>query len=164
MVKISVGQSQFDFAADLKRLLEVGPDHLNMMEVGSGGFSWWHHLSALMIVACFSDLEAALEKSSWHKYHVHEEEFEVLRHIRNAYVHTASDLAKIRESKKGLPRVQGFLAKLAAGKVTGIKGKNQVIEPYFQLSGSVVQLQEQTIPRMRSLYLQLMMTAGKIQK
>lgn len=163
MVKMSKGQSQFNFATDLEHLLEVGPGHTNMMGIGYGGFSWWHHLGALMVVACFSDLEAALGKYAWRKYSVYEEEFEALRHIRNAYVHAASDLSKI-DDPKGLPHVQGFLAKLVAGKVTGIKGKNQVIEPYFQLNGSIVQLQGYTIRRVRSLYLQLLMAAGMVQQ
>jgi hypothetical protein len=163
MVKMSKGQIQFNFATDLEKLLKVGPNHLDMMGIGYGGFSWWHHLGALMVVACFSDLEAALGKNAWHKHNVHEEEFEALRHIRNAYVHASSDLSKIKDTK-GLAHVQGFLAKLVAGKVTGIRGKDQIIDPYFQLQGSVVQLQGNTIRRMRSLYLQLMTAAGKIQQ
>ena len=116
-----------------------------------------------MVVACFSDLEAALGKNSWQNYNLHIEEFEALRHIRNAYVHAASDLAKIRDPN-GLPHVQNFLSKLVGGKVTGIRGKNQIIESYFQLNGTVVQLHAYTIRRMRSLYLQLMMAAGKVKQ
>lgn len=163
MVKMSKGQSEFNFATDLEHLLKAGPNHLQMTGIGCGGFSWWHHLAALMIVACFSDLEAALGKHSWRKFNVHEEEFESLRHIRNAYVHAASDLSKI-DDPIGLPHVKNFLAKLTAGNVTGIKGTDQKIKPYFHLNGSVVELEEIAIRRTRSLYLQLMMAAGKVKQ
>jgi hypothetical protein len=157
------GQREFNFATDLEHLLRAGPNHLNMMKRGYGGFSWWHHLAAMMIVACFSDLEAALGKYSWRKFNVHEEEYETLRHIRNAYVHAASDLSKIVDPN-GLPHVQNFLARLKAGDVAGIRGKDQKIPPYFHLNGSVVQLEGIAIRRTRSLYLQLMTVAGKIKQ
>ena len=160
---MSKGQVEFNFATDVEHLLRAGPNHLDMMKIGYGGFSWWHHLAAMMIVACFSDLEAALGKYSWRQFTVHEDEFEALRYIRNAYVHTASDLSKINDPT-GLSHVQNLLARLTAGNVTGPRGKDQKIPPYFQLSGSVVQLDEYAIRRTRSLYLQLMTVAGKIKQ
>ena len=131
------------------------------MDSGYGGFSWEHHLSALMIVACLSNLEVALGKHSWQKYKVNLEEFEVLRIIRNSYVHTASDLSKISDSK-GLAKVKVFLAKLTKGKIKGTKGENQEISPYFSINRSIVQLNKHAVRRTRSLYLQLMMKAGEI--
>lgn len=159
MKKMTKGQVEFNFATDLDRLLSTAPNHLDMMGIGYGGFSWQHHLSALMIVACLSDLEVALGKNSWRTYGIHTDELEALRYMRNAYVHTSSDLSKVND-KKAFSHVQNFLNELTDGKILGIKG--QVIDPYFSLNGTVFQLEDNAIRRVRSLYLQIMMAAGKI--
>ncbi|CAB5137975.1 hypothetical protein D3OALGB2SA_4050 [Olavius algarvensis associated proteobacterium Delta 3] len=155
MIKVSKGQDKFNLVTDLEKLLKAGPGHLKLMGTGHGGFSWEHHLSALMIVACLADLEAALGKYSWHTYGVHIDEFEALRHIRNAYVHAGSDLAKLRDAN-GIKVVRSFHTQLTNGKVLGVKG--QTINPYFALNGTVVELKG-AIRRARSLYLQVMKAA-----
>ncbi len=159
MKKMTKEQVGFNFATDLGSLLSMAPDHLELMGIGYGGFSWQHHMSALMIVACLSDIEVALGKSSWRTYGIHTDEFEALRYMRNAYVHTSSDLSKVND-KKAFSHVLIFLKELTDGKILGIKG--QVIDPYFSLNGTVFQLEDNAIRRVRSLYLQVMMAAGKI--
>ncbi len=159
MVKVSKGQKQFNFVTDLDKLLMAGPGHLNLMGLGYGGFSWWHHLGALMLVACLSDLEVALGRYSWRKYKTHVDEFEALRHIRNAYVHAASDLSKI-DDPNGLSTVQTFHRKLTSGQVKGDKGNT--IAPYFSLNGSIVKLEKSTIRRARALYLTVLIAAGEV--
>ena len=107
---------------------------------------------------CFSRF-TSYSVISWRKLNVHVEEFETLRHIRNAYVHAASDLAKINDTN-GLSHVQGFYGKLSSRKVLGIKG--QKLDPYFSIKRTIVELKGNTIRRARSLYLQVMMAAGKV--
>ena len=155
------GQRQFNFATDLESLLNAGPNHLTMMDRGYGGFSWWHHLGAFMVLGCLSDLEIKLGKSSWKKYDVHVDEFESLKCMRNAYVHSGSDLSKIND-QLGLKKVSDFLKRLEAGEIYGVRGPNQKIDPYYSLTGPIVEFKGNTIRRMRSLYLQVIMEAGEM--
>ena len=151
------GQEYFNFATDLEKLLTAGPGHLHLMQQGYGGFSWWHNLAALMLVACLSSLEETLGQRAWQTYKYNEDEFEALACIRNAYVHTGSNVTKIRD-KNSVSTVNKFHADLTAGKVVGIKGTP--ITPYFDVNGSVIELKESAIRRMRSLYFGLLEKAG----
>jgi len=159
MVTVKKGQEYFNFVTDLERLLTAGPDHLNLMQLGYGGFSWWHNLAALMVVACLSSLEETLGYRAWHTYKYKEDEFEALACIRNAYVHAGSDVANVRD-KNCATTVNVFHADLTAGKVIGIKGIP--VTPYFDVNGSVVELKGNAIRRMRSLYLGLLVKAGRV--
>jgi len=157
MVTVKKGQEYFNFATDLERLLIAGPDHLHLMQLGYGGFSWWHNLAALMIVACISSLEETLGSRAWHIYKYNENEFEALVCIRNAYIHTGSNLANVYD-KKCLATANALHADLNAGKVIARSGIP--IDPYFTIIGNVVELKGNAIRRMRALYLSLLEKAG----
>lgn len=159
MVRLKKGQEYFNFVTDLEKLLKSGPDHLKLMQEGYDESSWWHNLAALMVVACLSNLEDLLGKKAWHKYKYKENEFEALTCIRNAYVHAGSDLSKVH-NKKCLSIVSSFLAELNNGNILNRKGIP--VDPYFKISGTVVELYGNAIRRMRALYLGLLIKAGVI--
>jgi len=159
MVTVKKGQQYFNFATDLEKLLNAGPGHLDLMQLGYGGFSWWHNLAALMVLACLSSLEAILGPRAWHTYQYQQDEFDALTCIRNAYVHMDSDLANVR-NRSCVTTVNSFHVDLTAGRVIGRRGVP--IEPYFDINGTIVELRGNTIRRMRALYLGLLEKAGLV--
>jgi len=147
--------SKFFFVSDMKQLLTATPSHNKTVGEGYDNSNWEHHMSALMIVACLSDLETKYGADSWKKFGVHVKEFEVLKHIRNAYIHHVSDVSKLSDSE-AYSRVADFLKELTKG---NILSRNQVsVDPYYSLDGTVVQLHG-AIDRTRSLYMQVLAVA-----
>ncbi len=161
MVPKSKGQQYLDFAGDMHRLLSEAPvkDHA-VTGKGYRAEDWYHHLGGMMIVACMSSLEETLGRTAWKTHNFRVDEFEVVRCLRNAYVHTGSDVSGVDDATC-LTRVQQFLKDLKAAKVLGQNGKTP-IEPYFELSGSTIKLNERAIRRMQALYIGLLGSAGEI--
>lgn len=120
---------------------------------------WTHHLAAAMVIICLSILENALGAAAWKKHRFHEDEFDVLRCIRDSYVHCGGDLSKTR-NKDCLRLVLDFEKMLHSQKVTTSRGDR--VAPYYAVANDHVTLRGGTFFRVRSLALGLLEAAGII--
>jgi hypothetical protein len=133
---------------------------------------WTHHAASAFLIASLAISEARLGECAWKHFRdaVPEAEMEVLRCIRNAVVHTDSRLSrvecrnKVRSFHKKFGSLHWSINPGAWKKPDAVRGTTAVLEPYFDLSGNVITLNERAFQRIFELFTELLRAGGVLEE